>query len=659
MNILPEQSKAKTYNKLHRLPLGSITASGWLREQLQRNKEGMGGHLDELEPDMIATPFINYSAFKSLPPENKPADPTFAAGWSSEISGCYWLGLIMLAYTLNDKELIEKATKWVDAVLAHQEADGYLGGYPPHTDRLADYNGWSAGWLYRGLLSFYEATGREDVFQAVYKGLLWFCENWKESKTDYVGSILIEPMIVMFAYTGDERLVQFSKDYLDWLEQNSTWQNKISQYLSDKLPYGAMHVVAYGEDLKHPALVYCATGEQMLLDASLNAMEKAAQRIIQPTGGPSSCGEYLSPKGASCESEYCNFTTYNHTYAWLAMITGEAQWADRMELALFNAAEGARKKDEMAIAYMTAPNQLYANHRSTIYGVGPDMGTYSPCFRTACCPTQAIQIIPEFIRGLCMQDDKGESYLFCYGPANVDAENIGFEMDTLYPFRDSISLKITKGSNHKLHIRIPGWCKNPSATVNGKNVTLSAEGSGFAALGAVNTGDEILLTFPMELKIEKVDDSAAASKFPMCISRGPLVYSLPVPTKWIPYEGTPITPETNVNWPWFKCQPDYPLDVTNFQARINGSWARAMDEKLDLSRIRVTEKEVDGYVWENPPITIEVPMYHAPYSQAATGMRTPETWEVPMQVTGEEVMSEMVPMGCTNLRITFIPRADV
>jgi len=50
-----------------------------LQQQLQRSKEGTGGHLDELEPDMIATPFINYSAFKKLPFENKPADPTFAA----------------------------------------------------------------------------------------------------------------------------------------------------------------------------------------------------------------------------------------------------------------------------------------------------------------------------------------------------------------------------------------------------------------------------------------------------------------------------------------------------------------------------------------------------------------------------------------------------
>ena len=66
MNILPEQSIAKTHNKLHRLPLGCITAAGWLKEQLQRNKEGMGGHLDELEPDMIATPFINYSAYNII-----------------------------------------------------------------------------------------------------------------------------------------------------------------------------------------------------------------------------------------------------------------------------------------------------------------------------------------------------------------------------------------------------------------------------------------------------------------------------------------------------------------------------------------------------------------------------------------------------------------
>jgi len=63
MNICPEKSVVKTYNKFSKLPLGSVTARGWLKEQLLRSKDGMGGFLDILEPEMIATPFHTYSAF--------------------------------------------------------------------------------------------------------------------------------------------------------------------------------------------------------------------------------------------------------------------------------------------------------------------------------------------------------------------------------------------------------------------------------------------------------------------------------------------------------------------------------------------------------------------------------------------------------------------
>lgn len=661
MNILSEFTKTKTYNKLQRLPLGSITAKGWIYEQLLRNKDGIGGHLDELEPDMIATPFINYSAFKSLPPSHKPADPTFAAGWSSEISGSYWTGLVQLAFTLNDKELIKKATAWVDAVIAHQEPDGYLGGFPENTDRYVDYNAWSAAWCYRALLSFYEATGRSDVFDAVYRGLLWFCDKWKDNKTDYVGAVITEPMIVVYAYTADKRLLDFCEDWLNWLEDNSKWQNKVSQYLSDELPYGSMHVVAYGEDLKHPALLYLANGDEKLLNASLKAMKKAVERIIQPTGGPSSCAEYLSPKGATCETEYCNFNTFNHSFAWLAMITGQAHFADNIELALFNGAQGARKKDERAIAYMTAPNQLFANHRSSLTGIGPDMGTYAPCFRTACCPTQAIQIIPEYVRGMCMTDKNNAPYLFCYGPCKVEAETFSFEMDTLYPFRDTITLIFNKASRLPLHLRVPGWCKSPVFTVNGEETAFTRCDDGFVLLEKhISSGDRVEIRFPMEIKIEKVDDSAANSKFPICISRGPLVYALKVPETWIPYPGDPVTPLPD-GWTWYKCNPDlsFAPDKTAFFARISGSWTRAIDENLSPDRIKVKERDVTGYVWEDPPITLEVPMYLAPYANSATGDRTPETYEVPVKVEGSEVMCEMVPHGCTNLRITFIPRADV
>lgn len=659
MNIPFDNSVVKTHNKLHKLPLGSITARGWLKDQLERSKHGTGGHLDELEPDMIATPFINYSAFKKLPFEQTPADPTFAAGWSSEISGCYWTGLVQLAFTLNDPELIAKATRWVDGVLTHQEPDGYLGGYPPHTDRMQDFNAWSAAWCYRALLSYYEATGMQTVLDAVHRGLLWFCRAWKDHKTDYVGAIITEPMVIVYSYTGDQQLIDFCADWLNWLEDNSLWQNKVSQYLSDRLPYASMHTVAYGEDLKHPALLYCANGDERLLKASLNAARKALERLVQTTGGASSCQEYLSPKGAACETEYCNFATFSHTYSWLAMITGHASWGDEIERIIFNGAQGARKKDERAIAYMSAPNMVHANSRSSLYGSRPEMDVYSPCFNTACCTVQAVRIFPEFIRGMCLADEDGQLCLFCYGPAAIHAPNMDFEIDTLYPFRDTVHLKITRAENQSLRLRIPCWCNAPTATVGGATYPLMADEDGFALLPVLlNTGDTVTLHLPMEIKMSRVDDSAAASKFPISIERGPLVYALPVQEKWRAIPGAPITPLPE-GWSWFVVNPD--LSFANgahpYTAYNTASWSKAIDENVDVSRIRVVEYDTDGYVWENPPVTLQVPMYQAPRAYICVGQHTHESWEVPLQTEGPETMCTMVPHGCTNLRITYLPRA--
>lgn len=90
------------HSRLTRLPLGSVIAQGWLKTQLERSKAGMGGHLDELEPDMIAKPYVDRSHKSKVSP-----------GWSGEISGTYWTGLVQLAFTLNDDELKAKADKWV------------------------------------------------------------------------------------------------------------------------------------------------------------------------------------------------------------------------------------------------------------------------------------------------------------------------------------------------------------------------------------------------------------------------------------------------------------------------------------------------------------------------------------------------------------------
>ena len=82
-----------------RLPLGSVKADSWLRQQLILQKEGLTGHAEELYGD------IGQSAWIGGPNDSWERGPYYAKG------------LIPLAYILNDRELIKKSQKWIDVVL--------------------------------------------------------------------------------------------------------------------------------------------------------------------------------------------------------------------------------------------------------------------------------------------------------------------------------------------------------------------------------------------------------------------------------------------------------------------------------------------------------------------------------------------------------------
>ena len=124
------------FGKLKRFPLGAIQARGFLKDQMLRGKDGMAGHLYELEPGMIRDPYTNRTSVDSWSGHDQ-------LGWGAEISGNYWSGYIQYAFTLNDKEMIDIATDWVNKMLTKQREDGYLGTY----DQLGanvyeDYNAW-------------------------------------------------------------------------------------------------------------------------------------------------------------------------------------------------------------------------------------------------------------------------------------------------------------------------------------------------------------------------------------------------------------------------------------------------------------------------------------------------------------------------------------
>lgn len=646
----------KNHSVLFRFPLGALTAEGFLREQMLRNKEGMGGRMPELEPVMLGKPFVE-----------KEFDSVFGGGnrdgWAAEIAGNYWTGLIQMAFTLPDRELIDRVTDWVDRVLKNQMPDGYLGTYcRPDSNIFQDYNAWGTAAGMRGLLAFWEASGREDVFEAVYRCMKWFVRNWAgDKKTVYAGTFIMAPMLTCYQHTGDPELLRFAEEYDRFLCENDPFRCSSKSFLTRRLQYNSNHTAGLGITCRMPALLYASTGRKELLRATEKVLSELWEDAMHITGSPVSVYEYLAPVSSTAETEYCSYAFYNQTYSELSAITGKAIYGDRMEQLFYNGAQGARKKDERAIAYLSAPNQFFATRYSSDVR---DMQVYAPCYPVACCPVNAVTLLPEFVRGMMLHDREENIYLTAYGPCRLSWNGVCVEEKTLYPFRDTVEVTVKADREFSLFFRIPEWCRNYTVSVDGEAVPVSANESGYAELRRKwHMGACVRIRFAMETEVLSIDDSAASGKHPVAFCRGPLVYSMPLSEKWRPYAGHPRTPLPE-GWSWYEVFPDYQdpnVGDPNQQMarrRYRTEYNVAVNEQIRPQEVRVEECETDGYPWERPPIRLHLTAYRAPYLCANYPEKTFEPFG-DRQPVAEAREIVLVPYGCTNLRMTYFPRADL
>lgn len=644
----------KSFEKFKSLKLGAITAEGFLKEQLLRNKDGMGGNLDVLEPGKFIDPYTKKTMDNSWSRDK--------VGWFAEVAGNYWYGLIGLAFTLNDKELIKKADKWVHDVLSMQDSDGYMGIYTKDDDIYEDFNGFGTACGMRAMLSYYEATGKEYVYEAVNRCMLWFCEKWANRKTRYVGVAILEPMLYCYNKNNDDRILKFVLDYEKFLCENDLFLNSVDAYNTDKLYYNSNHTCAYGIALRQHAMVYGATGDENYLNASIKGVDKAMDKIIQHTGAPVCNAEYLAPISSTAESEYCSFTFFNATYAAVAKITGKAIYGDYMEKLVYNAGQGSRKKDEKAIIYMTSPNQIYATDQSSNSWLEHQL--YAPCHSVSCCAVSSVGLIPDFIRNMVFGvDGFDDLYINAYGPCVINHNSISIKEETLYPFRDTVNFTIdlNEDKTFVLNLKIPIWCENFTIYINDEKFIGIKDVNSFVAINRKWCNNDVVkLKLEMIPKLIRVNDNDSGKKHPMVVEYGALVFAFPIPEKWNKIDKGKELPE---DWSWYSVIP-YSKVTGGDQYELMGynkhqiSWNIAVDELKAPHTFQLIEEDVQGYVWENPPVKIKMEGYKAPFSYPPYPIKTQEVYEEVMDVT-EKLDLTLIPYGCTALRITYIPRAKI
>ena len=136
-----------------------IKPSGWLKRQLEIQANGLAGHLDKIWPDVKDSAWIGGDR----------------EGWERVP---YWLdGFIPLAYLLEDADMIARAKKYIDAILASQKQDGWI--CPCRDEERKDYDTWAVQLISKVLVVYYECSGDERIPEVVYRVLKNYYELLK------------------------------------------------------------------------------------------------------------------------------------------------------------------------------------------------------------------------------------------------------------------------------------------------------------------------------------------------------------------------------------------------------------------------------------------------------------------------------------------------
>jgi hypothetical protein len=233
-----------------------------------------------------------------------------------------------------------------------------------------------------------------------------------------------------------------------------------------------------------------------------------------------------------------------------------------------------------------------------------------------------------------------------YSLTNTDVNGtaVSLEIVTDYPFKNTakVVLNSSEAVTFPLELRIPCWTVD--ATISYKGATISPVAGKYYTLDVTVDGEtQIDLTFPMVAKVLSRPNSLYA------IERGPLVYSLKIGEDWRQvHQDVPGREFPHCDWEIYATTP------WNYAFLL-----RDCKPELISENFKVELKSKEGqYPWnlENAPVSIKAKAVYLNNWQEYTGSTGPIAYynEVGGD-TGEEVWIELIPYGCTTLRIAEFP----
>jgi hypothetical protein len=620
------------------LPLGSIRPKGWLRNQLQIQANGLGGHLDETWADV------------------GPNSGWLGGKGESWERGPYFLdGLIPLAWTLEDERLKAKAQRFVDWTLEHKAANGMIG--PASND-----DWWPRYVMLKALTQYQEYTGDPRVIPVMDRYFRYQLGELPKRPLRDWGKFRWQDQVlsVLWLYnrSGSPYLLDLARllhaQGYDWMAQYADFKYtrkitrdfiKLDQNQGLKDISLATHGVNNGQAVKTGPVWSLVSSEARDRSAVFTMISELDKYHGLPNG-MFSCDEHLAGADPSQGSELCTVVEYMFSLEHALAITGEAALGDRLEKLAFNALPGTFTDDMWAHQYNQEPNQVECSlHHKPWTTDGPESNLFGLEPNFGCCTANFHQGWPKLANSLFLvsgtQDsDAGDGLVAAvYAPCEVRTMLRGTAVhvieDTVYPFRGAVRLTVNPAAPlaFPLQLRIPAWASGTELRVNGKLQPSPTPGS-FARLERTwRAGDVVEIAFPMNPRVSRgFNDSIA-------IERGPLLFSYGIGETWVKLADRGMTADWQVypSMPW--------------------NYGLAVDLQQPALSIQVSESEVGDSVFtaRHAPVRLSVKARKVPSWRAEDGVANPVPQSAVSSKEPEENIT-LVPYAAAKLRISAFPQ---
>lgn len=624
--------------------IADITPKGWLLEFLKRQKAGLTGH-----PEALSYPY-NTCLWAGEIPRNGNYGQDW---WRYEQTAYYTDGLLRLGYLLDDEELIQKGEDGIRYTLAHPQSNGRLG-----SSVISSL--WPQAVFWRALKAYADAHGNPSTVKTALRRNYNSMTN--SDLTNGRRHILnLEGLLWLYGETGTKSLLSKAETAY----RTGGFEFDATDASSDDFIH--LHGVTYCEMLKVPLLLYAYTGNEDYLHIGLNAERKLERDHLLPDGVPTSA-EYTLGNDIDIAHETCDITDYTWSLGYFLTVTGEAEWADRIERAIFNAAPGAVTASFDAVQYFSSVNQIICTGTSdnNSFKRGSTWMAYRPTHETECCAGNMHRMMPNFASRLWMRGKDEAIVAAMYAPSEIDfmVGNTPCHIteETYYPFSGEISFRFSlpERTRFPFVFRIPGWCREYDITINGitpQPSTLNPQPSLRPAqdrqtLNPYMTierdwqdGDVVTLSLAMKPTI--VEAANGQGKYVEC---GPLLMSYPVPANVTEDNNTYSNMNGKVPGDGFKCWSMKPKGAFNY----------AINTDSETLTLNIDEKKLtEAYPFdlEGTPLSVSLPVRPITWTLENNRYNPILPASEHLVLTGTERSISLVPYGAAKLRVTVFPDA--